>query len=211
VVATFAADGVAITFERLGRQHFDLLGRWLAEPHVARWWNHDPSPQAIEADFGDTIDGVEAAKDFVALVDGEPIGVIQFCFFHDFPEYVAEMAEVYPVDIDAATIDYLIGEPDLVGKGVGTEMIRAFVSRIWIDEPAVGHVVVPVNSANVASWRALLKAGFRLVARGDLEPDNPIDDPLHEILRIDRPTAAPDAPVAPGVRVGSRSDGRPGA
>ena len=171
----------------------------MAEPHVARWWNHDPSPQAIEADFGDTIDGVEAAKDFVALVDGEPIGVIQFCFFHDFPEYRAEMAEVYPVDVDAATIDYLVGEPDLVGKGVGTEMIHRVRFSDLDRRTTVGHVVVPVNSANVASWRALLNAGFRLVARGDLKPDDPIDDPLHEILRIDRPTVAPDTPATPGV------------
>jgi aminoglycoside 6'-N-acetyltransferase len=44
-----------------------------------------------------------------------------------------------------------------------------------------------VSSANQASWRALLAAGFRLVARGELEPDNPIDDRRHEILRVDRP------------------------
>ncbi len=50
MVGTFAADDVAITFERLGRQHFDLLGRWLAEPHVARWWNHDPSHEILRID-----------------------------------------------------------------------------------------------------------------------------------------------------------------
>jgi aminoglycoside 6'-N-acetyltransferase len=44
-----------------------------------------------------------------------------------------------------------------------------------------------VSSANQASWRALLGAGFGLVARGELEPDNPIDDREHEILQIDRP------------------------
>jgi len=113
--------------------------------------------------------------------------VIQFCRFHDFPEYVAEMADVYPVDVDAATIDYFVGEPTAIGQGLGTAMIGQFVTRIWIEEPDVGHVVVPVNSANVASWRALLNAGFRLVARGELDPDNPIDDRMHEILCIDRP------------------------
>ncbi|HYN32090.1 MAG TPA: GNAT family N-acetyltransferase [Ilumatobacteraceae bacterium] len=198
MVETSAADGLVITFERLGRQHFELLGRWLAEPHVARWWNHDPSPEAIEDDFGDTIDGIEPAKDFVALLGGEPIGVIQFCLFHDYPEYVAEMVDVYPVAADAATIDYFIGEPNAVGKGVGTAMIEQFVARIWVDEPAVGHVVVPVNSANVASWKALLNAGFRLVARGELNPDNQVDDRMHEILRCDRPT------LAIGVRPQSR-------
>ncbi len=187
MAATHAAADAAVTFERLERRHFDLLGRWLAEPHVARWWNHDPSAEAIEEDFGDTIDGLEPAKDFIALADGQPFGVIQFCLFHDFPEYVAEMADVYPVDLDAASIDYLIGDPNAVGQGWGTAMIEAFVQKIWTDEPAVGHVVVPVNSANVASWKALQNAGFRLVARGELDPDNPIDDRLHEILRIDRP------------------------
>jgi aminoglycoside 6'-N-acetyltransferase len=198
MVGTHATDGLAITFERLGREHFGLLGRWLAEPHVARWWNHDPSPEAIEDDFGDTIDGMEPAKDFIALVDGEPVGVVQFCLFHDFPEYVAEMVEVYPVDVDAATIDYFIGEPNAVGQGLGTAMIGQFVSRIWTEEPAVGHLVVPVNSANVASWRALLNAGFRLVAQGEMDPDNPIDDRMHEILRIDRPSVTPES--TPGVR-----------
>ncbi len=184
---TRAADGAVITFERLGREHFELLGRWLAEPHVARWWNHDPSPEAIEDDFGDTVDGIEPAKDYIALVDDRPLGVIQFCYLHDYPEYIAEMADVYPVEADAATIDYFIGEPNAVGRGVGAAMIAQFVARIWTEEPAVGHVVVPVNSANVASWRALLNAGFRVVAQGEMATDNSIDDRMHEILRIDRP------------------------
>jgi aminoglycoside 6'-N-acetyltransferase len=48
---------------------------------------------------------------------------------------------------------------------------------------------VSVVAANVASWRALEKAGFRRVAAGELEPDNPVDDPQHYMLRIDRPGA----------------------
>jgi hypothetical protein len=36
-----------------------------------------------------------------------------------------------------------------------------------------------------------LRCGFRLVARGELEPDNPIHDPMHEVLRIDRPVTSP--------------------
>lgn len=176
-----------ITFERLTREHFDLLGRWLAEPHVARWWAHDPSPAAVEDDFGDVVDGLEPAEDFLTFEDGVPIGIVQYCRFHDYPEYVEEMAPVYPVSTDVASIDYLIGDPQRVGRGLGTAMIAAFVNDVWERHPDVMAIVVPVNSANVASWRALLSAGFRLVARGDLTPDNPIDDPGHEILRIDRP------------------------
>jgi aminoglycoside 6'-N-acetyltransferase len=29
-----------------------MLARWLAEPQVARWWNHDCSLEGVERDFG---------------------------------------------------------------------------------------------------------------------------------------------------------------
>ena len=50
-------------------------------------------------------------------------------------------------------------------------------------------MIVPVSSANVASWRLLEQAGFRLVAEGALTRDNPIDDDAHRVYRIDRPCA----------------------
>ena len=40
-----------ITFSPLERSHLPLVAGWLAEPLVARWWNHDTSPEAVEADF----------------------------------------------------------------------------------------------------------------------------------------------------------------
>jgi aminoglycoside 6'-N-acetyltransferase len=39
----------------------------------------------------------------------------------------------------------------------------------------------------VASWRALEKAGLKRVAEGPMSPDNPIDDALRYIYRVDRP------------------------
>ena len=175
------------SFRRLTREDFDLLAEWLAEPHVHEWWNHEFTPDALDSEFGPTADGDEPAEDYVVLLDGEPVGVVQYCHFVDYPEYVEEMADVYPVGEGAVSIDYLIGDPDRVGRGVGTAMILAFVERIWVRDERATHVVVPVNSANERSWRALLGAGFRLVARGELEPDSPRHDPTHEILRVDRP------------------------
>ena len=69
-------------------------------------------------------------------------------------------------------------------------MIHAFVAFVWAHDPTTNHLVVPVNSANERSWRALLRAGFHPVARGEMEPDNPIHDRMHEVLRIDRPVVA---------------------
>ena len=176
------------SFRRVTRSDFALLSRWLAEPHVARWWNHAYSLEAVETDFGAAIDGLEPAEDYIALLAGEPVGLVQYCRFVDYPNYAAELADVYPVGAGAGSIDYLLGDPDRVGRGLGSEMIKAFVTHVWQFDATTSLLVVPVNSANEASWRALLRAGFELVARGNLEPDNPIDEPLHEVLRIDRPT-----------------------
>jgi aminoglycoside 6'-N-acetyltransferase len=85
------------------------------------------------------------------------------------------------------SIDYLIGDPDLVGRGLGPRMIRALLQETWAAHPGASSVIVPVAAANRASWRALEKAGLRRIAEGELEPDNPIDDRAHVIYRIDRP------------------------
>jgi aminoglycoside 6'-N-acetyltransferase len=73
----------------------------------------------------------------------------------------------------AVSIDYLIGEPDMRGRGLAAAMIA------WASAGA--DVIVPVAAGNVGSWRALERAGFTRVAEGDLEPDNPIDPPLHYV------------------------------
>ena len=105
-------------------------------------------------------------------------------------DYHGDSGPLHVSDGDAS-IDYLVGEPDLVGRGVGRSMISAFVAFVWTHDPTTTSLVVPVNSANERSWRALLRAGFHLVARGELDPDNPVHGSLHEVLRIDRPADAP--------------------
>ena len=180
-------DEPDLSFRRLTRSDFDVLADLLAAPHVARWWNHDVDPEALERDFGASADGTEPNEDWLVVRHGRTIGLIQYSKFDDYPEYRDELAPIIDVPAGAASIDYLLGDPALIGRGIGTSMIRAFVERIWTTDPSVPCLIVPVNSANVASWRALRSAGFTLIARGELDPDNPIDDRMHEILRLDRP------------------------
>ncbi|NUW44825.1 GNAT family N-acetyltransferase [Nonomuraea rhodomycinica] len=176
-----------ITWRRVEERDFPLLGRWLAQPHVARWWNHETSPEAVERDFGPAARGEEPSEDLLVLLDGRPLGLVQRCRLADYPRYAAELSGVVEVPGGAMSIDYLIGEPELTGRGLGPAMIRAVVAATWADHPGATAVVVPVVAANRASWRALEKAGLRRVGEGELEPDNPVDDPAHYVYRIDRP------------------------
>jgi aminoglycoside 6'-N-acetyltransferase len=177
-----------ISFRRVTRADFSLIATWLAEPHVARWWNHEHTAEAIERDFGDSVDGAEPNEDYLAVLEDKPLGLLQYCRYADYPEHLDELSTVLRVPDGAVSIDYLIGDPTQTGQGRGTAMIRAFTDRIWHTDPMATCVLVPVASANRASWRALRRAGFQLAARGELQPDNPIDDRSHEILRLDRPT-----------------------
>jgi aminoglycoside 6'-N-acetyltransferase len=175
-------------FRPLARADFALLGSWLARPHVARWWNHESSLQAMEADFGAVIDRLDPADVFIVSRDTQPIGLLQRYRFADNPGYIAELAHLVDAPGAALSIDYLIGEPTLLGRGFGSSMIRAAVDAIWRDHADAPAVIVPVSAANVASWRALERAGFTLVATGWLEPDNPIDNGDHRVYRVERGT-----------------------
>lgn len=61
-------------FRRTTRADFPLLARWLGSPHVARFWNHETTPEAIERDFGGSIDGSEPSFDFIVEDAGVPVG-----------------------------------------------------------------------------------------------------------------------------------------
>jgi len=178
------------TFRHLARSDYALLGRWLSEPHVARWWNHDSSPAAIERDFGASIDGDDPADVFIVGHGAKPLGLLQRYRFADNPSYLDDLAPLLTVPGEALSIDYFVGDPSALRRGLGSAMIAAAVAAIWCDHPAAPSVVVPVCVANAASWRALERAGFRRVAAGPLKPDNPIDAWDHFAYRIDRPQAA---------------------
>lgn len=178
-----------VTFRPLTREDLPLLAGWLAEPLVARWWHHDYSAEAVERQFGPSIDGADVTELFVVTLDGRPVGLIQRYPIAAYPEYVEELDPVWPVPAGALSIDYLIGEPAARGRGVGADLIAALVAQSWAAFPAARDVVVPVSLGNPASWRSLERAGFVRVAEGELEPDNPADPRDHVVYRIGRPDA----------------------
>ncbi|MBA0051080.1 GNAT family N-acetyltransferase [Streptomyces sp. AJS327] len=176
-----------LTWRRVTEADLGLLREWLARPHVARWWNHDTSAEGVERDFGPAIRGEEPSEDLLVLLEGVPVGLVQRCRFADYPDYQAELAGQLDLPGTAVTLDYLVGDPDRVGGGLGPRIIRAVVAATWADHPDAAAVVVPVQAANRRSWRALEKAGLVHVGEVDLTPDNPADSQAHRVYRASRP------------------------
>jgi aminoglycoside 6'-N-acetyltransferase len=178
-----------LTLRPLARADYPRLAAWLAAPHVARWWNHETTPTALERDFGPAIDGVDPTAVFVGAIDGRPFGLVQRHAFADNPEWRAEMATLVEVPDGALSADYFVGEADLLRRGLGSALVRACVRGGWDARPHAPAFIVAVAAANMASWRLLERAGFARIGAGAMTPDNPIDDTAHVVYRIDRPAA----------------------
>ncbi len=166
------------------RHDLPMIGRWLAEPHVWRWWHQESTPEALERDFGPVLRSEEPAEDFVAEVDGRPVALLQRSRWHDYPEELESLSPWTDVPVGAVTIDYLVAEG--VGLGLGPLVIGALVDDTWRTFPDCSAIIVPVAAGNRPSWRALEKVGFAKVADAQLSPDNPADPPDHVVMRLDR-------------------------
>ena len=153
-----------VTFRRLTDDDLPMLHRWLNEPGVVRWWeDEDVSWEGVLRDYGSRREPDET-EFWIASVEGRDVGWIQCWPTDDEPEDAGPWWAL-GVDPTAAGIDYLIGEPDDRGRGLGSAMIRGFVDEIVLGlHPSWTQAAADPLAANVASWRALEKAGFRLLA-----------------------------------------------
>lgn len=107
------------------------------------------------------------------VVGGRDAGMVETYLVSDYPEWEA----VVQVGEGVAGLDLFVGEPDLVGRGLGPRILAAFVA---------GHVAAPacvasIDEQNRRSWRAFEKAGFVHVR--DVEEDGR----PHRLMRLDRP------------------------
>lgn len=161
-----------IGFQSLTNAHFPLLLRWLEEPHVKVWWDHNIqwNMQKIEAKYGEYVDGFKtinlmgesvkkAIHAHIIEYDDQSIGYIQYYDHHDFLPEPAYMAEELPKSL--ARIDWYIGERNFTGRGIGSQALRVFL-ELYVFEHFEA-VLVEVDKTNQAAIRAYEKAGFEII------------------------------------------------
>ncbi len=171
----------------LVREDLDRLCRWLAEPYVAKWWR-DPSDLAsVEAAYLPCIDGSDPTEVFVIEAAGRPAGLIERYLVADDPAWDHAIRATRAVEGCAAGIDYLIGDPALTGRGYGTAAISLFTDLTFRRYPQAGSVVAVPQQANIASCRALERAGYTRWWAGRLESDDPSDTGPAALYGIHRP------------------------
>jgi len=176
---------VDVTFEPLRASDLPVLATWLARPHVRRWWRQPSDLATVEEDYGPLLDGSDLTEGFIVHLDGRPVGYVQRCLIEDDPES-QHAIRTSVGDAGGIGIDYLLGEPDLVGKGIGRAVIARFAAGCFARYPSECRIVVDLQQANVASWKALEAAGFRRAWAGDLDGTDPSDAGPSFIYLLDR-------------------------
>lgn len=176
---------LSFTFRLLDEDDFEMMHGWLNEPGVVRWWEgEDVSMPAIVAQYGPSRDD-QTTEHWIAELEGQPVGWI--CCW-PVMDGLEESQPWFPLGVEetAAGIDYLVAAPDRRGQGVGSQMIRAFSHNVVFGRHcAWTQAAASPYTANVASCRALEKAGFSF-AGSILYPDD--EEGPCSLMVLPRPT-----------------------
>src|SRR3954447_16432869 len=132
------------------------VARWRSAEHVRRWFTDGkPTVDFLEGKYGERIDGMSATRMWVVEINGRSVGFVQDYRIGDYPDYA-----VLGPDPDAIGVDYAIGEPEWVGRGLGVRVLWTWMLRARRRFPAATAYFAAPDHRNGASLRILAKAGL---------------------------------------------------
>jgi RimJ/RimL family protein N-acetyltransferase len=167
-----------VGFRPLREDDLPLVHEWLRREHVRRWWGERGGLDEVIAYYGPAIEGRDPTDLYAILLGGRAAGMIQTYLVSDYPDWAA----VIRVGDDVAGLDLFLSEAEHLGRGLGTEVIRAFVTEIVFARGATRACVADPDLVNIASVRAFEKAGFVKVS----EFVDPEDGRMHALVRRER-------------------------
>lgn len=152
-----------LTFRSMREADLEQVRIWLGLPHVARWYLAGSTLEQELDELRQCIAREQPTYALMVLERDRPVGWCQWYVCADYPDHAAGVG-AEPADIG---VDFAIGDPARVGKGVGTSLIAALVAYVSERHPGAGFVADP-EATNRASRRVLEKNGFELVREGTI-------------------------------------------
>ena len=164
-----------VTLRLMTEDDLGLLHDWLNRPHIVEWWGgEEPTLQEVEAHYRPAVLAEANVTPYIGLLDGRPFAYAQ--------SYVALGAGdgwwEDETDPGVRGIDQSIGEAELLGRGHGTQLVRALVDHLFTDA-SVTMVQTDPSPDNLRAIRCYEKAGFRSL-KTIVTPDGPALYMVHE-------------------------------
>jgi len=161
-------DNAVIALRLLTEDDLPMLHDWLNRPHLVKWWQGNrPTLQQVRDHYLPRVFAQENVTPYVGLLNGKAFAYAQ--------SYVALGAGsgwwVDETDPGVRGIDQLIADPQLLGKGLGTLLVRTLVEKLFSD-PQVTRIQTDPAPTNLRAIRCYQKAGFRII-RETVTPDGP--------------------------------------
>lgn len=140
---------MSYTFRPMTVADLPLARLWLRTPQVVEWWG-DPDHELTLLE--DDLEDPNMAMWIVSHA-GRP-----FAYIQDYDPHAWEMHHFAELPPGSRGIDQFIGEPDMIGRGHGTALVRAHVD--WLLEKGAPAIGVDPDPDNGRAIRAYEKAGF---------------------------------------------------
>lgn len=138
-----------------------LVEDWLNKEHVKRWYEIPHLGVSISDwlyELKERHGEFKWLTHLIVLQQGRPIGLCQYYKCEDSND---EDFGTLPIS-GSYGIDYLIGEETFLGKGLGKEMIKLLVSKVF-SFPDAQRITADIDKENKASEKTLLSCGFTLL------------------------------------------------
>jgi AacA4 family aminoglycoside N(6')-acetyltransferase len=147
-----------VTLRLMTEHDLPMLYDWLNRPHIVEWWGGDegrPSIDEVLEQYQPRVLAEASVTPYIAMLGEQPIGYAQ--------SYVALGSGdgwwENEADPGVRGIDQSLANPAQLNKGLGTNLVRALVERLFSD-PLVTKVQTDPAPNNYRAIRCYEKAGF---------------------------------------------------
>jgi hypothetical protein len=146
-----------LAFRLMQPEDLRLVWRWLNAPHMRDFYQKTPiTLKAVKAEFLPDLRGEFPTFHHICLLSGRAIGKLQCYRNLAYPDYAAEIG----VD-EGVSIDLFIGEAELLNRGIGRRMLRAYALELALPlHPGETKVFICHELSNGRARACSKAAGF---------------------------------------------------
>lgn len=147
-----------IQFRSLTEDDFALQHTWLNQPLVREFYQKEPISLAeVEAHYRPRLAPGWPTRCWIAMIDHEPFAYLQTYTLVAWPDYASRL------QLDSGVcMDFYIGDPAFLGRGLGQAMIGQFLDRVlWVLYPEESLCYLAHAASNLRALAASRAAGFQ--------------------------------------------------